>query len=114
MTSVSTIFAAAATAAAAACTLASCSSPQDRLPLVTDSMVARSPGPARADLEQGRRTLLIACNRCHQVYEPASRSQDEWDDVLPAMTKKARLSSPDEARLRAYISAALLQSPAHP
>ncbi|MBS0197425.1 MAG: hypothetical protein JSR77_11770 [Planctomycetes bacterium] len=97
--------------ASACLAAASCAGVDSRVPSVSDAMLAAPPAHSKQSLENGRRLLLTACNRCHRVYEPASRDVGAWDSVLPAMAHKAGLSEADASDLRGYIMAAVQTAP---
>ncbi len=56
-------------------------------------------------LESGRQVYLVDCSRCHSV-EPIRRyTMTKWQDIIPRMAQKSKLSDSKSAALRAYIVA---------
>src|SRR5579885_2088711 len=65
---------------------------------VTDAAVAMGfdgAAPAR-----GREVFIDRCNRCHARINPDQRTAEEWKDILPTMSRKARLSKSEATDLR--------------
>lgn len=40
---------------------------------------------------EGRNLFISKCNACHQLYDPASYTEAEWDSILVPMQSKAKL-----------------------
>jgi len=71
---------------------------------VTDAAVSlgfEASAPAR-----GRQVFVDRCGRCHGRINPDKRTAEEWKDILPTMSRKARLSGPEASDLRAYVMGA--------
>jgi mono/diheme cytochrome c family protein len=59
-----------------------------------------------ASIVRGREVLASRCGSCHSQIMPAQRSAARWEEVLPTMDHKSRLSASEAADVRAYILAA--------
>jgi hypothetical protein len=70
-----------------------------------------SPAPATAGGDRGagggeaERLYRSKCSGCHRAYEPSSRTQAQWRNVLSRMIPKAHLTPPEEERLRVLLMA---------
>lgn len=49
---------------------------------------------------EGRNLFISKCNGCHQLYDPASYTETQWDSILVPMQSKAKLD--DEQRNTVY------------
>ena len=49
---------------------------------------------------EGRNLFVSKCNACHQLYNPGTYSEAEWDSILVPMQGKAKLK--DEQRNAIY------------
>lgn len=82
--------------------LAACS-PKVRKPVAA----ADTPAPAvhytAAQLEEGRTIYTNNCGKCHKLFQPAQKSLSKWENVLPRMIKKAKLSEEQGNLVRAYV-----------
>ncbi len=55
------------------------------------------------ELQSGRTIYQKKCHRCHKLKVIDNYSAEQWDNILPAMAKKARLSEEDQALVKGYI-----------
>ncbi len=56
-------------------------------------------------LEEGKTIWQGSCDKCHKLYLPESRSVQKWENVLPRMSKRSKLSDEQAGLVRAYIIA---------
>ena len=54
-------------------------------------------------IAQGKIICNKKCGECHDFHAPAEYSVREWDDILPGMSHKAKLSSDDAGLVRAWV-----------
>jgi len=45
------------------------------------------------------------CAKCHKLKDPASRTPEEWNNILKSMIPKAKLAYEDGRLVRAYLIA---------
>lgn len=57
-------------------------------------------------LASGRDVYATRCGSCHSLVPPQSRTREQWETILPRMSRKARLEPDEGAAVRAYILAA--------
>lgn len=43
------------------------------------------------------------CNKCHQLYDPQTRTVDDWEKILEKMIPKTDVNGDDAQLLRAYV-----------
>ena len=60
-------------------------------------------GYAAADLKLGRELFLDRCTECHEERRPGDFTEEEWKDILPPMSRRAKLSSEQARCVEAYI-----------
>lgn len=67
---------------------------------VAGLLAADSAGLPDKDLDRGRKIYLSKCAKCHELYEPKTYSQKDWDEwmVKMARTSKLRLEQYDLAK----------------
>lgn len=66
------------------------------------------PGPARIspeELPHAVNLYNLKCARCHKFYHPADYGPAEWRSWMGKMSRKAHLSSEQEALLSRYMDA---------
>ncbi len=54
----------------------------------------------------GRKLYVAKCGRCHELYDPAKYSREEWAEWLRKMQRKSRLDTNQIAALQDYADAA--------
>ncbi|MBS1934892.1 MAG: hypothetical protein JST96_12900 [Bacteroidetes bacterium] len=55
------------------------------------------------DLNEGKKIYEANCNKCHRYKAPESRDEAKWDDIIPKMAKKAKLSSDQQELVLKYV-----------
>ena len=94
------------TAALCCVTLAaSCGPDLDAIPPVTGKM-ARDMGVEQNQLQRGRDVYMAHCQQCHERVTPAKIDPEYWREILPHMSKNAKLSSTQLQDLQTYLIAA--------
>lgn len=63
-----------------------------------------------ADMEEGKRLWQQRCADCHKLYTPESRTVKKWDQILPRMSKRSKLTEIEAGKVRAYI---ITKAPLH-
>ena len=59
-------------------------------------------------LNSGREIYVGKCTKCHSAEVIVKHSLDDWKgDIMPAMSKKAKLSPSEEASVMAYVNAVI-------
>ncbi|MES1225016.1 MAG: hypothetical protein ABUT20_56540 [Bacteroidota bacterium] len=61
------------------------------------------PGYSMNDLAEGKKIYEANCNKCHRYKVPESRDEAKWDDIIPKMAKKAKLSSDQQELVLKYV-----------
>ena len=84
------------------------------LPAVDGRLIetARTAGVGVESLERGHRLMVTACAACHRPVHPDATTLAQWDEELPDMVAKARLTPADSAAIRAYVVAVRGVAPA--
>lgn len=54
-------------------------------------------------LAEGRTIFESKCNKCHGLKDPATRTVEKLEKVLPSMFRKSNLSDEQGALVRAYL-----------
>ncbi len=60
-------------------------------------------GFSEADRKKAKGLYLTKCAKCHKLYDPKLYSDEQWDDWMKKMKKKARLSDEQHALIRQYL-----------
>ena len=82
--------------------LAACASLETAAPPV--DKLALPKNADRAKLAQGRQILAEHCVKCHGAPQIAKHSAEDWsDEILPKMTKKAKLTPHEAELVRDYV-----------
>lgn len=58
-------------------------------------------------LTAGYKLYINHCSGCHNLHKPKSLDAAHWDEILPKMMVKAKLSEEEMALVRAYIHSKL-------
>ncbi|OSZ78503.1 hypothetical protein CAP35_09700 [Chitinophagaceae bacterium IBVUCB1] len=58
-----------------------------------------------AQREEGKTLWQGNCQKCHKLYQPETRTVGKWENVLPRMNKRAKLTDEQAALVRAYLIA---------
>lgn len=64
-------------------------------------------GNKLARMEKGRDIYITRCAKCHSVEPVKKYTPSEWGKIMPEMSMKTKLTSSEDAIVRAYISAVL-------
>lgn len=62
-----------------------------------------------AALNSGKLIFDTKCQKCHATENAKDYTTEQWAHILPEMSKKARLSTEEDANITAYIAWALEQ-----
>jgi len=81
--------------------LASCSS---RLYVPSDANVNKREPATLAELTQGHDIYKNSCGRCHPLFKPDSRNNEQWTKVLKVMGPKAKLTDDKIALVYKYLA----------
>jgi mono/diheme cytochrome c family protein len=54
-----------------------------------DRVKAKYPDYTLAQLNQGKALYEQNCGNCHKLKNPSSEPEEEWNKIVPEMTKKA-------------------------
>lgn len=86
------------------CIIAACS-PSFIIPTQADAdrVQTQFPGATVASLSEGKTLMENNCAKCHHLVKPKSRTEEEWNHIVPIMAKKAKLSSEEETKVLQYI-----------
>ena len=66
--------------------------------------VEKLPGQNNENLTKGKLVWSASCNKCHEAYNPNTRSMAEWRPILKVMMSKARLSGEESQHLLAFFN----------
>ena len=93
--------------------IASCASLEVAAPPVEKLSLPKNAD--RTKLAEGRQLLASHCVKCHGAPQVAHHSIEDWkEDILPAMTKKAKLTDQEAVLLKNYVLTAHEALAAHP
>jgi|ERR1043165_3525593 mono/diheme cytochrome c family protein len=70
------------------------------------AMAAGKRGLSETRIAHGRELYVTACVECHRPVRPDSFSEENWDDILPKMVKRAKLDAAAHEDVRAYVFSA--------
>ena len=59
--------------------------------------------PTEAQLNQGKELYSTRCTECHDAKVIDNFTKEQWNVILPKMSKKAKLSGEDNALVHAYV-----------
>lgn len=86
--------------------IAGCVSLEQAAPSVSMLRLPDS-GTKLASLQKGRVIYITRCAKCHSVEPVKKYSSAEWESIMPKMVVKTKLTTADDALVRAYVSAVL-------
>lgn len=66
--------------------------------------VEKLPGQNNDNLTKGKLLWSTSCNKCHEAYNPNTRSMAEWRPILKDMMPKAQLSGEESQHLLAFFN----------
>jgi cytochrome c5 len=70
------------------------------------AMQEKVPGIAMESAKAGYKLYSDKCAGCHQLYSPGKYTIAQWNNILPKMFPKAKLSDADQQKLiREYLHA---------
>jgi cytochrome c5 len=77
------------------------------LPVASDKDAVNAsekwPGITSQELAQGQALYEQHCGNCHKLYHPASRTEKEWNSVVPPMADKAKIDDKSETLILKYL-----------
>lgn len=83
----------------------SCGPDMEAIPLATEQM-AHEMGVKKNQLQHGRDVYMSHCQQCHERVTPAEIDPESWREILPHMSKNAKLSEEQWKDLQTYLIAA--------
>jgi cytochrome c5 len=60
-----------------------------------DRVAQRMPGTTLADLQEGKALYQTKCSQCHALKKPSSKTESEWQQIIPIMAKRAEKAHKD-------------------
>jgi len=54
-------------------------------------------------LAEGKTIWENSCQKCHKLYSPENYTVRKWENILPRMSKRAKLDDKQSAHVRAYL-----------
>ena len=81
-----------------------------------DRVEQRMPGTTLADLQEGKTLFETKCTQCHKQRNPASKTESEWQQIIPIMAKRAEkahkdlITGHDQEQIMKYLTAYAKQS----
>ncbi len=57
-----------------------------------------------AQVEEGFNLQAQYCGRCHKVKNAENYTREQWNDILPRMAKKAKITEEQQATINEYIN----------
>jgi cytochrome c5 len=87
--------------------ITACAGTKKMQPTATDVERMNQSGASTnlATLQEGYALYEANCGNCHGLASPPSHSIAEWEHILPAMFPKTKLTSVEQAKVRAYVMA---------
>lgn len=61
-------------------------------------------GLSPAEFKRADKLCKQKCYRCHKFYDPCDYSQEQWDEWMGKMSRKARLKAKQEELLTRYFN----------
>ncbi len=53
---------------------------------------------------KGKHLWASSCKKCHELYEPMSRTAEEWSPILESMSKKADFNQEEKESVLAFFN----------
>lgn len=55
------------------------------------------------ELQDGYNLYIANCSGCHSLHVPSSKTEKQWEIILPKMVLKAKLNIHEQELIRNYI-----------
>lgn len=72
----------------------------DTLKVVVDSLQSE-----KLQLAEGEALYEKKCQKCHELHSPSEYDMSQWEEILPVMKNKAKLTKGEYKLVHAYVSA---------
>ena len=69
------------------------------------NIIDKYPGMDSTAINRGYIIFSENCHHCHKLKEPSRYSDEDWQKILPVMSKRAKLSKEETVKVQAYVSA---------
>ncbi|MCD6069152.1 MAG: hypothetical protein K0S33_3978 [Bacteroidetes bacterium] len=63
----------------------------------------RYPGLPKEDIAAGEKLYNGECGRCHRLFEPEFKSEQDWPAIMDWMAPKAQLSDAQKQKVLKYV-----------
>jgi cytochrome c5 len=76
-----------------------------------DRVEQRMPGTTLEDLQEGKSLYETKCKQCHGLKKPSSRTESDWQHIIPIMAKRAEkakkliITGHDQEQIMKYLTA---------
>ena len=57
------------------------------------------------EMEDGKRLYVTHCTSCHNMKAPYDYTAEQWNRILPNMSKKAKIDDATQTSIRKYLLA---------
>lgn len=71
---------------------------------VVQTTPAPATGVAVTELAHGKSLYENNCARCHKLFDPSSRTKEEWKPIIARMQKKAKIDDAQTASIYNYVT----------
>ncbi|UTW63178.1 hypothetical protein KFE98_03205 [bacterium SCSIO 12741] len=73
-----------------------------------DRIASSNPGTTLEDLKKGMSLYQANCGKCHALKKPSARSAEQWNEIVPRMSKKVnkkeeKLTAADQELVTRYL-----------
>lgn len=62
------------------------------------------PGTGQKELSESREMYIAKCSGCHSAKVPSNYTEEEWGPIFKKMSRKAKLTDAEYAKIWQYIS----------
>jgi cytochrome c5 len=69
----------------------------------TDIASKKWQGVTMAQLTQGKTIYESNCNKCHKLKDPKSHTEEEWNKIVPNMSRKAKIDAASQDLVLKYV-----------
>ncbi len=68
------------------------------------AVVSEVAKPLTPELAEAKLIYENNCAKCHKLYQPESRTAEQWQPILLKMQKKAKISDADREKIYSYVT----------
>ena len=68
-----------------------------------ERVTTKFPGVTMQELQEGQKLYAANCVQCHKLFAPGRYTEKTWNEIIPGMSKAAKIDAKTQETITRYI-----------